>query len=235
MIKKISIEDYKSIKMMELELRDINVLIRANGSDKSNFISYFLLIHNLYEQRLCNYTMQNNAEDLVYFGVKHTQEICSVINCEESQYSFVLQPRVNGSMFVTEEQYKDLNGTIIFNHRDEEESILADLGLTPNYRYIVIEEPEMGLHPNAMQTVLLQVIALMNAGYKVIISTHSSVLLDFAWANTFLKQIPGNKYSEAMKELFEDDQDRLYTGLKTKDIKTFYFSRNEKNKRHQYG
>ena len=85
MIKKISIEDYKSIKMMEQELRDINVLIRANGSDKSNFISYFLLIHNLYEQRLCNYTMQNNAEDLVYFGVKHTQEICSVFNCEESQ------------------------------------------------------------------------------------------------------------------------------------------------------
>ena len=93
----------------------------------------------------------------------------------------------------------------------------------------------MGLHPNAMQTVLLQVIAVMNAGYKVIISTHSSVLLDFAWANTLLKQILGNKYSEAMKELFEDDQDRLYTGLKTKDIKTFYFSRNEKNKRHQYG
>lgn len=78
MIKKISIEGYKSIKMMELELRDINVLIRANGSDKSNFISYFLLIHNLYKQRLCNYTMQNNAENLVYFGLKHIQEICSV-------------------------------------------------------------------------------------------------------------------------------------------------------------
>lgn len=78
MIKKISIEGYKSIKMMELVLRDINVLIRANGSDKSNFISYFLLIHNLYEQRLCNYTMQNNAENLVYFGLKHIQENCSV-------------------------------------------------------------------------------------------------------------------------------------------------------------
>ena len=43
------------------------------------------------------------------------------------------------------------------------------------------------------------------------------------------------KDENKMKELFEDDQDRLYTGLKTKDIKTFYFSRNEKNKRHQYG
>lgn len=111
---------------MELELQDINILIGANGSGKSNFISYFQLVHNLYEQRLCNYTMQNNAEDLVYFGLKHTQEISSVIDCEESQYSFVLQPRNNGSMFVAEEQCKDQNGNIIFNHSNEDESYLAN-------------------------------------------------------------------------------------------------------------
>lgn len=127
MIKKISIEGYKSIKKMELELQSINVLIGANGSGKSNFISYFQLVHNLYEQRLCNYTMQNNAEDLVYFGLKHTQEISSVIDCEESQYSFVLQPRANGSMFVAEEECKDIKGNVIFDHHNEDESILANM------------------------------------------------------------------------------------------------------------
>lgn len=76
---------------------------------------------------------------------------------------------------------------------------LADKGTSPSYRYVVIEEPEMGLHPSAIQTVLQQVIAMMSAGYKVIISTHSPVLLDFAWAKTPFK------------------------------TKTYYFSRSEKN------
>lgn len=93
------------------------------------------------------------------------------------------------------------------------------------YKYVVIEEPEMGLHPNAIQTVLLQVIALMNAGYKVIISTHSSVLLDFAWANTLLKSIPDEQYTEALKLLLGESQENLYPSLSSKDIKTYYFSR----------
>lgn len=97
------------------------------------------------------------------------------------------------------------------------------------YKYVVIEEPEMGLHPNAIQTVLLQVIALMNAGYKVIISTHSSVLLDFAWANTLLKSIPENKYTEALKLLLGESQESLYPSLSSKDIKTYYFSRQDDN------
>ena len=62
---------------------------------------------------------------------------------------------------------------------------LSDMGISSSYKYVVIEEPEMGLHPSAIQTVLMQVIALMNAGYKVIISTHSPVLLDFAWATRY--------------------------------------------------
>ena len=103
MIERIHLEGYKSIKKMDLKLQPINIFIGANGSGKSNLISYFKLAHNLYEQRLCNYTMQNNAEDLVYFGLKHTQEISSEIVCKEGSYSFTLQPRANGSMFIATE------------------------------------------------------------------------------------------------------------------------------------
>jgi len=51
-----------------------------------------------------------------------------------------------------------------------------------NYEYVVIEEPEMGLHPQAIKSVLLQVLDLLSRDYKVIISTHSPVLLEFVWA-----------------------------------------------------
>lgn len=33
------------------------------------------------------------------------------------------------------------------------------------YEYVAIEEPEMGLHPMAIQTVILQVLEFITAGY----------------------------------------------------------------------
>src|SRR5690606_6862833 len=46
-------------------------------------------------------------------------------------------------------------------------------------KYVVIEEPEMGLHPQAIKSVILQVIDLLSRGYKVIISTDSPVFVEF--------------------------------------------------------
>ena len=44
MLRKIHIEGYRSIKEASLELRALNVLIGANGSGKSNFVSFFLTL-----------------------------------------------------------------------------------------------------------------------------------------------------------------------------------------------
>lgn len=124
MIENIKIIGYKSIKQMNLSLNTINIFIGANGSGKSNFISYFKLVDNLFEQRLHNYTMQHNAEDLMFFGLKHTQEIKSEINCKDSKYSFSLQPRANGSLFLAEEMCKNNNGEDIYLKHNTEESEL---------------------------------------------------------------------------------------------------------------
>ena len=58
------------------------------------------------------------------------------------------------------------------------------------YEYIIIEEPEMGLHPKAIQSVIIQILEFINSGYKVIVSTHSAVLLEFAWAYNNIKNLP---------------------------------------------
>lgn len=49
-------------------------------------------------------------------------------------------------------------------------------------RWVVIEELEMGLHPKAIEAVLVIVLDLMARGYRVCISTHSPQVLDLVWA-----------------------------------------------------
>lgn len=76
MIRKIQIEGYKSIRKQEVELSDINLLIGGNGIGKSNFISLFTLVRNLYDRNLSNYVVRKGGADrLLYCGRKVTQEI----------------------------------------------------------------------------------------------------------------------------------------------------------------
>jgi hypothetical protein len=48
--------------------------------------------------------------------------------------------------------------------------------------WVVIEEPEMGLHPKGILAVVLLVFALLSRGYKVVLSTHSPLVLNVLWA-----------------------------------------------------
>lgn len=104
MLDRIVIDGYKSIKHIDLKLRPINILIGSNGVGKTNFISFFRLLNNLYEQRLGNYTMRHRAETLLHYGVKSTSELKGFLKFQDNAYSFVLQPRSNGSMFIAEER-----------------------------------------------------------------------------------------------------------------------------------
>jgi predicted ATP-dependent endonuclease of OLD family len=99
-------------------------------------------------------------------------------------------------------------------------------------KYVIIEEPEMGLHPQAISSVLLQILDLLSRDYKVIVSTHSPVLLEFAWAFNILKEAKAN--DQALLELFDLKKtapiNRLFKDLlQTKTITTYYFDRGKKN------
>lgn len=83
-----------------------------------------------------------------------------------------------------------------------------------SYQVVVIEEPEMGLHASAIRSVLLQILDLVSQGKQVIVSTHSTLFLEFAWAFRRIQSSPqavellldlfqlGHE-SDAMRELFE--------------------------------
>lgn len=70
---KIRLRGWKSIREAELTLSPLNVLIGANGSGKSNFISYFKLLNEMSGERLQEYIGRaNGAETLLYYGSKQT-------------------------------------------------------------------------------------------------------------------------------------------------------------------
>jgi energy-coupling factor transporter ATP-binding protein EcfA2 len=98
-----------------------------------------------------------------------------------------------------------------------------------SYKYVVLEEPEMGLHPQAIKSVILQVIDLLSRDYKVIISTHSPVLLEFAWVFNLLKK--ANAGDKALYDLFDLKKTaptkKLFDNiLNEKTANVFYFARN---------
>lgn len=59
--------------------------------------------------------------------------------------------------------------------------------------WVVIEEPEMGLHPEALTAALLLVLDLLWRGYKVAISTHSPHVLTAVWMLQRLKRHKARK------------------------------------------
>ena len=95
--------------------------------------------------------------------------------------------------------------------------------------WVVIEEPEMGLHPRAVSTFLLLILELMRREYKVVISTHSTVVLDLVWA---LRQIQECRGTETdVRDLFElkpnSTTKQIAERALTKDYSVFFFERDK--------
>lgn len=101
----IEIKGYKSIKDARIELRPINILIGANGSGKSNFLSFFEFLNNLYERKLTQYIALNGGEEkFLHHGSKVTEVIVAYLafNNTRDSYNFYLEKGTDGLIFTTE-------------------------------------------------------------------------------------------------------------------------------------
>lgn len=91
-------------------------------------------------------------------------------------------------------------------------------------QWVFIEEPEMGLHPNAIMSVFLLLLELSGRGYKIIVSTHSPLLLDIVWGirnikkqeNLFLKMFSLKK-NQTTSEFANNIMENVH-------FKAFYFN-----------
>lgn len=130
-ISNLTIAGYKSIRdLREFELRDLNVLIGANGSGKSNFIGFFRMLAEIYGQRLQAYVQKQGGPDaLLHYGRKHTSRIEGQLSFgpHAGPYFFELEPTAdNRLMFGAESVGLGVDAGL--GHRDAMESWIPDAG-----------------------------------------------------------------------------------------------------------
>ena len=91
--------------------------------------------------------------------------------------------------------------------------------------WVVIEELEMGLHPHAVNIVLLMVLELVSRGYRVCLSTHSPQVLEMAWALKNLKEAGAT--GDALLRVFgvapDETLRRVGNNALKKDVSVHYF------------
>lgn len=101
---RLTIRGFKSIRALEdFELRNLNVLIGANGAGKSNFISLFQMLAKLSERRLQLFVGQQDGPDALLFGGrKRTQQLEAKFVFDENGYEFALVPAGERLIFADE-------------------------------------------------------------------------------------------------------------------------------------
>jgi len=102
---KLKINGYKSIKSLEIEFTNINILIGANGVGKSNFIGFFKFIKKILDKDLQFYTSeQGGANKILHFGKKITTEISFSLEFNPNGYNAILVPNDRDSFIFKKEE-----------------------------------------------------------------------------------------------------------------------------------
>ena len=104
----IEINGYKSIKSAKIDIAPINILIGANGSGKSNFVSFFELLLRLCGRVLSEYVALKGGEDKILFqGRKTTEKFSFHIEFDGGQngYAAELTAGDDGFVFTHEQLY----------------------------------------------------------------------------------------------------------------------------------
>lgn len=106
MIGNISIQGFKSIRSQKVCLGAINVLIGGNGIGKTNFISAFELVRDIYDCQLQNYVMRKGgANSLLYNGSKVTSHMELDLEFDHDGYKnrfVILLEEAQDTLFVKE-------------------------------------------------------------------------------------------------------------------------------------
>ena len=136
-IKSIEIQNFKSIKNSgEIKLKDINVLIGANGSGKSNFIEFFEMLKNISNKQLQRYIeTKGGADSILHFGKKNSDYLFGVIlfdNEYQNEYKFKLIFNDNDNLIFDEEESNTKESPFRTLNTGHKETILINNGVFRN-------------------------------------------------------------------------------------------------------
>lgn len=141
LLKRITVSGYKSIagneSFQSIDFNDITVIIGANGSGKSNLISFFKMLNNMMTGAVQNFIGKNGfAEAILHFGSKQTPLFHANLQFKNStdsdEYDFSLEKTSQGQMIFSEEKII-WNGHIHDFGAGHKESFLATSALSHSY------------------------------------------------------------------------------------------------------
>lgn len=103
---KVSIAGFKSIESLtNFELGNLNVLIGANGSGKSNFIDFFRMLRAMADEALQDFVNSRGGADGFFFlGPRHTRRTSANLLFGQNAYEFELRPAADGKLFAGNER-----------------------------------------------------------------------------------------------------------------------------------
>lgn len=120
--RKISITGFKSIEHQTVELSDLNVVIGANGSGKSNLIGAFKLLERVASQNLQLYVgEQGGADRFFHHGQKITPTLSIQVEPDLAVYAFQLKPAFGDTLIFQREEMRR-------QHDKEQQRIERDSG-----------------------------------------------------------------------------------------------------------
>ncbi|NCC95684.1 MAG: recombinase RecF [Synergistales bacterium] len=102
---KLTIRGFKSIRSLEnFRLKDINILIGANGAGKSNLIEFFRLIKNVIDGNLNDYIrLGGGISDFLFDGRKRTSQMDFETYFGSRGYRFTVKPGAAENCLLTDE------------------------------------------------------------------------------------------------------------------------------------
>jgi len=107
----IEIKGYKSIKNQRIDFKDINILIGANGSGKSNFVSFFEFLNRLYNRNLQEYISLKGGENRILFeGKEVTDEIQFKADFDNGQNGYAVVLKAGDTSLIFSEEKLIQNG-----------------------------------------------------------------------------------------------------------------------------
>ena len=129
----IEIKGYKSIKSSRIDFAPINILIGANGSGKSNFITFFDFLNRVYNRKINDYIALNGGDNkFLHKGKKQTDTISFRIefNNGVNGYSAELKSGTDGFVFTDERLIYNSDSGVNISRSDTEARIKS----TDNFR-----------------------------------------------------------------------------------------------------
>lgn len=105
-VQSVTVTGYKSIReLRDFPLRDLNVLIGANGAGKSNFIGVFRLLNEIIEERLQLFVQKQGGPDaLLHGGRGQTERLHAEFYFARNGYKFDLVPTADNRLVFEDER-----------------------------------------------------------------------------------------------------------------------------------